>query len=653
MSLVAFVLNPCASWLRMNSTKLIRKSVPLIRFNCNHVTRYLFSTNSSVPRRWKAISQDDSEQDIDFSKLNPDKFGDLYAQSRAIKDAPLKSDSLRDDPDGYDELTIKRGPKKSMAAYERIIKEEYYRKPRDIRKLLKLHREYIYEDRYIPPRTFYLWFINACAQVGYTKKAIELLHEMKRFDLTPTKGTVTALFNACANCTGSTEYGLEQTKKLREYFELSGYEFNDIHYNAIIKAFAKLGDMKSAYHTLDVMKEKGHDTSLETYSMLLMGCIADRQNGLVHGVDVWNRILESNQQLQVHVFNLFLRCIRDCRIESEKSLLKLCKQGVKNRRMLDSRKKIPLLERKKSGPESEISTEVSLSEKLKLPNLLTGENLDQIVSIDFNSLAYSRNRFLLFGGAENFLQLMQSYQVKPNMKTITLIVELLQAEECLETTLNILDQLKLKPDIFLFNVIMKKVGKQSSPEKCKLVLAAMHERNIKPDIMTFGALAFACRSMELGRQILLDMKACGVAPNQFILGTLINNACFKQDLYFLNFLLDYIHRTNFQMSLIDFEQIQLCLDNVKQDITSLDRNNVAISSVVVNDYERARIKFQRLSRQTSIEPDTHVWKQFESEDPEPQKEKFNTVVKYMKKKIDVKMGREETIPDYNDEIDDE
>src|SRR4051794_32196323 len=74
---------------------------------------------SSSPEVTSTKNEPFNEKQIDFSLLDPDKFGDLSyhykeSTSAAIIRKPLKSESMKDEPDGYDKLEIKRGPKKSI-----------------------------------------------------------------------------------------------------------------------------------------------------------------------------------------------------------------------------------------------------------------------------------------------------------------------------------------------------------------------------------------------------------------------------------------------------------------------------------------------------------------------------------------------------------
>ncbi|KAH9399081.1 Pentatricopeptide repeat-containing protein 1, mitochondrial [Tyrophagus putrescentiae] len=307
--------------------------------------------NVGPPRtQAKADRYNSSEGDINFATLEPDRFGDLFEQygrqgpptpsssssvatsSKIVHAAPLKSETeVPDDADGYDKLEIKRDARrKSPEAYMRMLNELKRQRPLPVARIFELHQAYVYEERYqVTDTRFYSLLMKVAGQAGFTRKAVELLEEMKRFELRPTKSTITALFNACANAPvldhpETAQYALQQTLRLREKLQLEGYELNDIQYNVLVKAFARLGDMASARATLAEMAEKGRPP--------FAGHLRDDADGLHwkskvgagggHSTAASNAGTTSSNsssssptnsvQLDLPIINLFLRAIRDC-----------------------------------------------------------------------------------------------------------------------------------------------------------------------------------------------------------------------------------------------------------------------------------------------------------------------------------------------------
>ena len=125
---------------------------------------------------------------------------------------------------------------------------------------------------------------------------------MKQYDLTPEDPTYTALFNACSNSPWPAD-GLSHISNLRELMAQEDYSPNIITYNAMIKAYACCGDVKSAFAAVDEALAAGHTLNPATYSCLLMACIADKSLGLKLAVEVWfSNCMQHTQVLCVDGF---------------------------------------------------------------------------------------------------------------------------------------------------------------------------------------------------------------------------------------------------------------------------------------------------------------------------------------------------------------
>ncbi len=666
----------------------------------------------------KADRYNTREGDINFTTLEPDRFGDLFEQygrqgpppssssvatSKIVHAAPLKSETeVPDDADGYDKLEIKRDARrKSPEAYMRMMNELKRQRPLPVARIFELHQAYVYEERYqVTDTRFYSLLMKVAGQAGFTRKAVELLEEMRRFELRPTKSTITALFNACANAPTdhpeTAEYALQQALRLREKLQLEGYELNDIQYNVLVKAFARLGDMASARATLAEMAEKGRPLSLDTYAMMLMGCIGNRRSGLLEATRLLHQMLATSSsnssssssssttnsvQLDLPIINLFLRAIRDCDLSREdleaiQSSPLLLTAGLQQQQKMISEEKFSvmisegeLLNVNKS-PSSSSSNE--LQQNNCQPNLLTGANLNAIVAIDHQSLSRPSNRFLLFGGLPGFTALMDAHHITPTLKTVTLFVDLLPRvdEAALEEIRALLRRYRLKADTTLYNVLLKRAAKSAAkgnPKRaralCQTILKVMQtEDHLQPDIMTFGALTFSCSDARSARNLLADMARCGVAaPNAKILGSLVNIACREQDLDYVIFLLEYMEGRKISLSRLDVEQIDLLLKGVRREIVDAERKGATLGEPFKASYERAKYLFSGRLQQSTVQVNVNPWAQFEPNGQQRRtsgKAPFNAFVRAMKAKMDVKhrRGRREDssskVVDYNDEIDD-
>ena len=345
--------------------------------NC-HISTNTTNHNDSKPE--KIVKEKQLKNLKTFEGLDPESFGN-YAQQFGSKyrvKIPLKSEQLEDDKDEYDEMFIKRGVKKSPDAYYRMLKEYLKEKPLNFAKIIAHHEEYIYEDRYIPEVKFYTLMFKACALVGNTPKAIELFNDLKLRNMKITQASITLLLNSCAHSSGSKEYSLKKLIELRDHLQLNGHQFNDIQYNCLIKSFAMLDDKKSALSTLTEMESKGYSPNKYTYSALLKGAINDHHAGLYYAREYFIKIISSGNQIDILPFNLFLRAVRDCQLES-KHVEKIMKPKNNNETLFlddaifSQKKNMKLLAGK-------LKNQTSIKQKMasanNLPSLLTGAGLN-------------------------------------------------------------------------------------------------------------------------------------------------------------------------------------------------------------------------------------------------------------------------------------
>ena len=91
-----------------------------------------------------------------------------------------------------------------------------------------------------------------------------------------------------------------------------GYPLEREHYHLAIKAFAKQGDLKSAFQLVDGMMNQGLEPNQQTYSFLLYACIADEKAGFALAIRLWRRMIRHSVFPTIDNYNLLLRACRDC-----------------------------------------------------------------------------------------------------------------------------------------------------------------------------------------------------------------------------------------------------------------------------------------------------------------------------------------------------
>ncbi|NWI60432.1 PTCD1 protein, partial [Calyptomena viridis] len=452
------------------------------------------------------------------------------------------------------------------------------------------------EERVRPEESNYTILIGGCGRVGYVKKAFRLYNDMKKRGLVPTEATYTALFNACAESPWK-DSGLQSALKLRQQLQSKNEELNLITYHALLKVCALCSDLRMCLDVLKEIVQKGHVLTAETFSFLLMNCIKDSENGFRYALQVWKQMTKLGIKADSHNYNLMLRAARDCGIGdpvlaselllrppenpsqlqlppgkqermknwrrkgSESAAVRLDVEAMEKQLFQESsvqpkeliqqqNKDVNQAEAEPVSPDtpsgagammrrdhSEMEMEQAHpSQKLplcNLPNLLDSGMPDTAV-VSLGTVATPSHRLALMGDVEGFLNKMKEDNAEPNIKTFTLLAELVEPQSPSESSLlALMDEHKVKVDVTFFNTLLRKKSKQGDLEGAKSVLPALVKRGLSPNLQTFCNLAIACHQQKDGLQLLSDLKRSGITPNKYIYSTLIAAAVKQLDYSYL------------------------------------------------------------------------------------------------------------------------
>uniref|UniRef100_A0A8C9EVS3 PTCD1 protein n=1 Tax=Pavo cristatus TaxID=9049 RepID=A0A8C9EVS3_PAVCR len=426
------------------------------------------------------------------------------------------------------------------------------------------------EERVKPEESNYTVLIGGCGRVGYMKKAFRLYNDMKKRGLTPTEPTYTALFNACAESPWK-DSGLQSALKLRQQLKDKNQELNLITYHALLKVCALCSDLRMCFDVLKEMVHKGHVPTAETFSFLLMSCIKDSESGFRYALQVWKQMTKLGIKADSHSYNLMLRAARDCGIGdpavASKVLLRPTDENLPQLRLEPGRQKVKnqrkkgeeaapavrldveamekqLFQESSAQPEELImqqNKDVNQAEMKPVPTGLDSPNVSHsrtgITNADVVSLGMvytPSDRLSLMGDVEGFLSKMKKDNAEPDIKTFTLLAELVEPQSPSESSLlALLDEHKVKVDVTFFNTLIRKKSKCGDLEGAKSLLPALAKRRISPNLQTFCNLAIACHQKKDGLQLLSDLKRSGVTPNKFIYSALISAAVRQLDYSYL------------------------------------------------------------------------------------------------------------------------
>ncbi|XP_038068403.1 pentatricopeptide repeat-containing protein 1, mitochondrial-like [Patiria miniata] len=429
------------------------------------------------------------------------------------------------------------------------------------------------EDRVQPIEFNYDVLIGACGREGYTKKAFKLYNQMKKRGLRPSDVTFTGLFNACAESPWPLTDGLTRLRHLHSQLQEKGITVNQITHHAMIKAYAKCGDLPVAFDLFRDLLSSGVELTSESFAFLLFACASDKERGLLYAIEAWRQMLQRGIKPDIYTYNLLLRIARDCGIgDPEAATRVLLKQAEKQSEMLPAPKKkgktasaqrsaqpkvqrsqdnpmTGIMEVKPLGVEDEVHQDVvtgatdSISQlgaaektlvpqQEELPNLLDlSPDTSRVHSLA--NVSTASDRLALLGGASGILASMKNQGVIPDVKSLTLMMESLpMTTQDEERLLEVVDEYKVRVDVDFYNAIIRRRSRRADLEGAKAVLPLIQQKGLFPNLRTFVNLACECSRAKDGIQLLKDMKVAGLNPTVNVYDALVTAAARNRDYWY-------------------------------------------------------------------------------------------------------------------------
>ncbi|XP_061715337.1 pentatricopeptide repeat-containing protein 1, mitochondrial [Cydia pomonella] len=652
--------------------KLIRlvRNAALIPRNVNCHTEAL---------RNKVIKRKEYRTENNFIYLeDPDSFGTLAGKKN-------HEDLLEDEGDIKEEKFLQDRPLKSQILttkqYADLIKQ--YLEHKRIKEAIDiLEIRMLKEDRATPENYIYNILIGACADVGYTKKAFKLFNDMKRRALKPTGDTYTCLFNACANSPWP-ENGLKHAQHLRTLMVEKGIEPNLTNYNAMIKAFGRCGDLPTAFQIVDEMISKKIKIRVHTFNHLLQACISDKKSGLRHALVVWRKMLKMREKPNIFSFNLMLKCVKDCELGTAQEIHELIgiiqNHIIPNTVILSAVQKDSSLEAGNRNPKRkllvvnptvdnnnkdlDISYEVPNTE-LKEDAISYIENIDMPIEIVNKSIQSMPNeddrttpnllsrslkieqvlalkeiqsvqdKFAVVGGQDDFLKEMAAYSVKPDIKTFTQMLPLL--EETKEAELKLIETMKSSEviaDIDFYNMLIKKrclrsdyidafeikemIEKETKRRKRKYGLKKKYE--LKKNIMTYGVLAMACDTKEKAECLLAEMKEEQIKVNIEILGTMLRQGTATCQFEYIKYIMKYVNDENLKPNGFFIKHLESFIEKCTDKTQKTAKGSYKCSPEFAKSFKKFSEHYNKWLKQFDIDStlaEENPWKQFQEPYPE-------------------------------------
>lgn len=577
-----------ARWLGGEGPAGLRQPVPTAHgssFSPHSAARE--SMRNTDPEQPSPTAMEEEEEER-FGTLS-----DRYSSQRLFRKSSAHFYNLRlreqgaEDEEGEPEWRAWQGPRNTPYWYffrcKQLIKEGKLAEALDL-----FERQMLKEERLQPLECNYTVLIGGCGRAGYLRKAFRLYNDMKKRDLEPSDATYTALFNVCAESPWK-DSALQSALKLRQQLRARNVQLNLKTYHALLKAAALCADLQLCLEVFKEIVHKGHAVTEETFSFLLMGCIQDKETGFRRALQVWRQMLSLGLKPSRHGYNLLLGAARDCGLgdctvaaalllrPQQMGLLQLpagprgtrraparVADGMVSRVHVEALEKQLFLEPSQvlgvspelpeaSAPSesrptvgAQAAPQCSVALEPVPPgletNLLCLEAVPPTV-VSFGMVATPADRLALMGGLEGFLGHMVQHRLQPDIKTLTLLAEVVAPGSPEEASLlTMLDTYALEADITFFNTLIRKRSKSGDLEGAKALLPVLAERGLVPDLRTFCSLAIGCHRPVDGLQLLVDMKKSQLSPNTHVYSALINAAVKKLDYaYLIDILKDMRH----------------------------------------------------------------------------------------------------------------
>merc|ERR1711874_260699 len=198
--------------------------------------------------------------------------------------------------------------------------------------------------------------------------------------------------------------------------------------------------------------------------------------------------------------------------------------GIKEKKK-KAKKKLTASDSSGSGlelvPKNDIPTELEMSE---IPNLLAKRPTIPANMVGLTPDDTRQNRLMLMGGQAGFLEMMWKDRVKPDIKTFDQLLRVIpNTSQSEEELLQAMERAGVRPDVSFCNQLIILRQKRPDLSAARRTLAWMTELELRPDIMTYGALAMCCKDQKTVFNFIRDFRGLGLRLNTEIMTTLLTN----------------------------------------------------------------------------------------------------------------------------------
>lgn len=644
-------------------------------------SRRCYSRSNSDPRRKGSSAIDErrpyaTDRDETSVKNDPNVFGTLSGVGSLSLNTKTADTLLPDDPDGYDKEEIDFAPRRNAYYYKYELVNHIRQGKVGLRRALELYNEMKSVARLEPQYENIAPLINACAREGYTKKAFELYDELLKYNKgNSSKSVVTSLINACANCP-NIEYGQKRLQWLRDHLEIDrAYKYNEIQYKCLMKAHANLDQLEKASEVVQQMLNSGILPDSQVFCNLMYGCIRNTESGCTLALRVFKRMKYFGLRPDLFSYNLLLRAIERCGLGSPELLKKTIdelpsmisfeqrvryrsqRDGVSKFEWLPVMTKDEILSSFKSEPQQLADKSIDQSNAAQTSQTIKGSNDDEYVVLRRNEATETRvmfheettkppnlldddpltlvtriesikadaqidapSRLLLFGGLGGFVESMLKDNCKPDIRTLTMLLDCTRrTSEDRTIWYQLAKSSGIKFDITLYNLYIRHIcsTKSSNFDEAMSVIEDMHANKVTPNVMTYECLAGGCKTLAQAKELMKFIEDSGSYCSDKMVHLMLLNAAHRRNLPYLLHMIDHSRDTSYQPTRYLLEQVEESIIDLKKSVR--DGNSEKWVWLSEEDLPQLLDKFDRIysewvSSKTILEEE-HPWKQYKCDIP--------------------------------------
>uniref|UniRef100_A0A914VKI2 Uncharacterized protein n=1 Tax=Plectus sambesii TaxID=2011161 RepID=A0A914VKI2_9BILA len=258
--------------------------------------------------------------------------------------------------------------------------------------------------------------------------------------------------------------------------------------------------------------------------------------------NIFRSLSKDGQTPTLNAFNLLLRVLRDCRFADDFQLVRL-NDGKRTPAINSDKHLLP-----KTGNDyapSERGQQGAIVVQEMRPSLSdggSGTTSEIVPATTPLSKLTAHQRFRAVGGIDSFLVMMKSMNVRPDVRTFSQMVDLIEPNEASEShLLRVMEErYHLRPDVALLNALIKRRAVRGAFEEAMACVELMTKLRLNADEKTFGCLALGCRTSRDGKQVVRSMLAAGMKPNMPVLDAMITTAIRHFNFDLASFVLTHI-----------------------------------------------------------------------------------------------------------------